>query len=53
MGLRPYFFVENREQRTEYRVQRKLRVSECREKVYFYYAEREQLGRSQQSKEQR
>ena len=31
--------------------QRKLRVSECREKVYFYYAEQEQLGRSQQSSE--
>ena len=29
--------------------QRKLRVSECREKVYFYYDEQEQLGRSQQS----
>ena len=28
-----------------------MRVSECREKVYFYYAEQEQLGRSQQNTE--
>ena len=39
--------------RSRNRIQRKLRVSECREKVYFYYAEREQLGRSQQSTENR
>ncbi len=45
--------MAHRAQSTEYRAQRKLRVSECREKVYFYYAEQEQLGRSQQSTDNR